>query len=80
MLTPVTVARETILQALEDVEALEEITLRNLEGLIAECLVDRGPGLKKLAIPLLRELKEDGGRHREMVQRVMERLSHGLYK
>ena len=72
-----TVARETIIQALKDIEILEESTLQNLGALVRECELKGNPRFLEQALPLLRELQTDSEEHRELVKRILERLSDG---
>jgi hypothetical protein len=73
-----TVALESIVVALQDLENLEQSTLDNLEDLIRRCEIDGAVDFRKRAIPLLRELQSDSGEHRTLARRIVERLNHGI--
>lgn len=74
---PMAVARESILAALRDLEALEEITLCNLQELSAQCELAANHRFRDRVLALLQRLRENEDEHRALLRRTEERLRRG---
>lgn len=70
------VRKETIVEALKEMEKLEKFALVNLIVVSRDRFSPFPPSLRKKIFSLLAQLKDDTGEHQKVISKIIERLKH----